>query len=252
MPELVSGSGRCRAYDADADGAVPGEGGAVLLLTTVAQARADGAPVHAVLRGSAVLHNGGAVATISSPSATAQSRTIRAAWARAGADPADAGYLEGHGSGTLSATRSNSKAWPRCSAPGPRPCRSVRSRPTSGTWTTRRASPDWSGPSSACGTASCTRPSTSAARPAAPTPPASAWRSRAPPGPGPTPSASPVSARSASAASTPTASSSARPPRTAPGSGRTRRHRSRRASWGLGTHPGGAGPALRPALLRPA
>ncbi|WP_217990791.1 polyketide synthase, partial [Streptomyces albidoflavus] len=100
MPELVSGSGRCRAYDADADGAVPGEGGAVLLLTTVAQARADGAPVHAVLRGSAVLHNGGAVATISSPSATAQSRTIRAAWGRAGADPADAGYLEGHGSGT--------------------------------------------------------------------------------------------------------------------------------------------------------
>lgn len=72
----------------------------MLLLTTVAQARADGAPVHAVLRGSAVLHNGGAVATISSPSATAQSRTIRAAWARAGADPADAGYLEGHGSGT--------------------------------------------------------------------------------------------------------------------------------------------------------
>ncbi|MFB6590823.1 amino acid adenylation domain-containing protein [Streptomyces diastaticus] len=100
MPELVSGSGRCRAYDTDADGAVPGEGGAVLLLTTVAQARADGAPVHAVLRGSAVLHNGGAVATISSPSATVQSRTIRAAWERAGADPADAGYLEGHGSGT--------------------------------------------------------------------------------------------------------------------------------------------------------
>ncbi|WP_308218001.1 non-ribosomal peptide synthetase [Streptomyces sp. BSP1] len=100
MPELVSHSGRCRAYDTDADGAVPGEGGAVLLLTTVAQARADGAPVHAVLRGSAVLHNGGAVATISSPSASAQSRTIRAAWERAGADPGDAGYLEGHGSGT--------------------------------------------------------------------------------------------------------------------------------------------------------
>ncbi|MFE1403371.1 amino acid adenylation domain-containing protein [Streptomyces sp. NPDC058770] len=100
MPELVSDSGRCRAYDADADGAVPGEGGAVLLLTTVARARADGAPIHAVLRGSAVLHNGGAVATISSPSAVVQSRTIRKAWAAAGVDPVHAGYLEGHGSGT--------------------------------------------------------------------------------------------------------------------------------------------------------
>lgn len=100
MPELVSASGRCRAYDVSADGAVPGEGGAVLLLTTVGRARADGAPIHAVLRGSAVLHNGAAVATISSPSAVVQSRTIRKAWAVAGLDPALAGYLEGHGSGT--------------------------------------------------------------------------------------------------------------------------------------------------------
>ncbi|KAA6213480.1 polyketide synthase [Streptomyces albofaciens JCM 4342] len=100
LDELVSPTGRCRAFDADADGTVSGEGGAVLLLTTLGRARADGAPVHAVLRGSAVLHNGRAAATLSTPSAAAQARVIARAWRSAGADPADAGYLEAHGSGT--------------------------------------------------------------------------------------------------------------------------------------------------------
>ncbi|PWG12796.1 hypothetical protein DF268_15075 [Streptomyces sp. V2] len=100
MPELLSAGGRCRAYDVSADGAVPGEGGAVLLLTTLGRARADGATVHAVLRGSAVLHNGRADSTLSAPSAAAQARVIRQAWRAAQADPAHAGYLEGHGSGT--------------------------------------------------------------------------------------------------------------------------------------------------------
>ncbi|MFH8407231.1 condensation domain-containing protein [Streptomyces sp. NPDC018019] len=100
LDELVSPTGRCRAFDADADGTVSGEGGAVLLLTTLGRARADGAPVHAVLRGSAVLHNGRAAATLSTPSAAAQARVIARAWRAAGADPADAGFLEAHGSGT--------------------------------------------------------------------------------------------------------------------------------------------------------
>ncbi|GCB44690.1 polyketide synthase [Streptomyces sp. NL15-2K] len=100
MSELVSGSGRCRAYDAAADGAAPGEGGAVLLLTTVGRARTDGATIHAVIRGSAVLHNGRAAATISTPSAAAQTRVIGKAWQAAGLDLSYAGYLEGHGSGT--------------------------------------------------------------------------------------------------------------------------------------------------------
>ncbi|MGW7574628.1 condensation domain-containing protein [Streptomyces sp. NPDC054765] len=100
LDELVSPSGRCRAFDADADGTVSGEGGAVLLLTTVRRALADGAPVHAVIRGSATLHNGHAAATISTPSAAGQAKVIAKAWQSAGADPASAGYLEAHGSGT--------------------------------------------------------------------------------------------------------------------------------------------------------
>lgn len=100
LSELVSATGRCRAFDAAADGAVAGEGGAVVLLTTVERAMADGAPVHAVLRGSATLHNGRAAPTISTPSARAQATVIARAWRAAGTDPALAGYLETHGSGT--------------------------------------------------------------------------------------------------------------------------------------------------------
>ncbi|MEU0504620.1 condensation domain-containing protein [Nocardia sp. NPDC005998] len=98
--EIMSPSGVCRAFDADADGTVNGEGGAILLLTTVGRALADGAAIHAVIRGSATQHNGAAAATISTPSATAQSAVIRKAWETAGLDPRAAGYLETHGSGT--------------------------------------------------------------------------------------------------------------------------------------------------------
>lgn len=100
MTEIASPSGQVRAFDADADGTVPGEGGAALLLTTLARARADRAPVYAVIRGSAVLHNGHSAVTISTPSAAAQARVIQRAWRNAAADPADAGYIEAHGSAT--------------------------------------------------------------------------------------------------------------------------------------------------------
>ncbi|MEU4570431.1 amino acid adenylation domain-containing protein [Micromonospora sp. NPDC023956] len=99
-PEIMSPGARSRAFDRDADGTGDGEGGAVLLLTTLSRARAAGDHVYAVIRGSAVRHNGTRSATLTAPSAQAQAETIRAAWQEAGLDPADAGYLEAHGSGT--------------------------------------------------------------------------------------------------------------------------------------------------------
>ncbi|SUA72741.1 Linear gramicidin synthase subunit D [Nocardia otitidiscaviarum] len=100
MTEIASPGNQVRAFDADADGTVPGEGGAALLLTTLTRARADRAPVYAVIRGSAVLHNGQSSATISTPSAATQARVIDRAWRKAGVDPRTAGYLEAHGSAT--------------------------------------------------------------------------------------------------------------------------------------------------------
>jgi acyl transferase domain-containing protein len=97
---IISAQARCRAFDAGADGTVAGEGGAVLLLATLSRARADGLPVYAVIRGTAIGHNGHRAATISTPSAAAQADVITRAWQAAGLELSAAGYLEAHGSGT--------------------------------------------------------------------------------------------------------------------------------------------------------
>ncbi|SCE26775.1 polyketide synthase, partial [Streptomyces sp. OspMP-M43] len=100
FPGIASPTARSRAFDAAADGAGAGEGGAVLLLTTLELALDKGAHVHAVIRGTATAHNGRHSATIATPSARAQADVINRAWDRAGLDLATAGYLEAHGSGT--------------------------------------------------------------------------------------------------------------------------------------------------------
>ncbi|MFF5336578.1 condensation domain-containing protein [Streptomyces sp. NPDC013181] len=99
-PGIASPTARSRAFDAAADGAGAGEGGAVLLLTTLERALDEGAYVYAVIRGTATAHNGRHSATIATPSARAQADVITRAWSRAGLDLATAGYLEAHGSGT--------------------------------------------------------------------------------------------------------------------------------------------------------
>ena len=100
FPGIASPTAKCRAFDEGADGAAGGEGGAVLLLTTLERALEEGAFIHAVIRGSAVVHNGRHSATIATPSAKSQAEVISKAWRRAGADIGTAGYLEAHGSGT--------------------------------------------------------------------------------------------------------------------------------------------------------
>ncbi|MFD9817835.1 condensation domain-containing protein [Streptomyces violascens] len=100
FPGIASPTRRSRAFDRAADGAGAGEGGGVVLLTTLERAVAEGSFIHAVIRGSAVLHNGRHSATISTPSARSQAQAITKAWRSASLDPATAGYIETHGSGT--------------------------------------------------------------------------------------------------------------------------------------------------------
>ncbi|MFF5536385.1 condensation domain-containing protein [Streptomyces cinerochromogenes] len=100
FPGISSPTARSRAFDRAADGAGFGEGGAVVVLTTLERALAEGAFVHAVIRGSAVVHNGRHSATISTPSARSQAQVITKAWRNASLDLATAGYIETHGSGT--------------------------------------------------------------------------------------------------------------------------------------------------------
>ncbi|NEC91737.1 polyketide synthase [Streptomyces sp. SID12501] len=96
----LSADGRCRPFDADADGTVPGNGVGIVVLRRLEDALADGDPVRAVLRGSAVTNDGAAKTGFTAPSPDQQTATILEAWGAAGLDPATAGYIEMHGTGT--------------------------------------------------------------------------------------------------------------------------------------------------------
>ncbi|MFI9451989.1 beta-ketoacyl synthase N-terminal-like domain-containing protein [Amycolatopsis sp. NPDC052450] len=98
--EVVSASGRCRAFDAAADGTGDGEGGVVLVLKPLSDAVRDRDHVHAVVRSTAVNHNGDRSNGLSAPSPAAQVDLLRDAWRKAGLRPGQLGYLEAHGSGT--------------------------------------------------------------------------------------------------------------------------------------------------------
>jgi acyl transferase domain-containing protein/NADPH:quinone reductase-like Zn-dependent oxidoreductase len=78
---------------------VRGEGGALVVLKTLAQAHADGDFVYCVIRGTAV-NNDGATDGLTVPSERAQTEVLRAACRQAGVDPRDVQYVELHGTGT--------------------------------------------------------------------------------------------------------------------------------------------------------
>ena len=90
---------RCRTFDSSADGYVRGEGCGVLVLKPLSTALEDGDPVHGVILGSAVNHNGH-VGGVTASSIRAQKVLIRAACASAGISPTEVDYVEAHGTGT--------------------------------------------------------------------------------------------------------------------------------------------------------
>jgi acyl transferase domain-containing protein len=91
--------GRCKTFDDAADGYGRGEGAGVVVLKTLARARADGDRVYAVIHGSAVNHNG-ASGGLTVPSLEAQVDVVRDALHGSGINPADVDYVEAHGTGT--------------------------------------------------------------------------------------------------------------------------------------------------------
>lgn len=95
----ASPSGRCRPFDAAADGVVRGEGCGVVVLRRLADARADGDRVYAIIVGSAVNNDGGGLG-LTTPNGSAQASVARAALAQAGLTPGDIDYVEAHGTGT--------------------------------------------------------------------------------------------------------------------------------------------------------
>lgn len=97
---MLAPDGRCKAFSAQANGYVRGEGCAAVVLKPLASAVADGDRIYAVVLGSAVNHDG-RTNGLTAPSVNAQEDVLRAAAHDAGVDPADVQYVECHGTGTF-------------------------------------------------------------------------------------------------------------------------------------------------------
>ncbi|WP_439596798.1 SDR family NAD(P)-dependent oxidoreductase [Falsiroseomonas sp.] len=96
---MASPTGACRAFDAGADGFVPGEGVGVVVLKPLAKALAAGDRVLGVIRASGI-NQDGRTSGITAPSGPAQTALQRAVWERAGIAPQSIGLVEAHGTGT--------------------------------------------------------------------------------------------------------------------------------------------------------
>ncbi|MGD9733328.1 MAG: type I polyketide synthase [Desulfamplus sp.] len=96
---LMAPDGRSKTFDALADGYVRGEGCGVVCLKTLSKAIKDGDRIIALVRGSAVNHDGPS-GGLTVPSAPAQEAVIRQALSMAELSPEDIDYIEAHGTGT--------------------------------------------------------------------------------------------------------------------------------------------------------
>jgi acyl transferase domain-containing protein/acyl carrier protein len=97
---IFSPDGRCRAFDREARGTLPGNGVGVVVLKRLSDAVRDGDAVLAVVRGTAINNDGALKVGFTAPGVEGQAEVIAAAHAAAGVDPATIGYVEAHGTGT--------------------------------------------------------------------------------------------------------------------------------------------------------
>ena len=96
---MLSPDGRCRTFDARANGIVRGEGCGAVVLKRLSDALADGDAIWALVRGSAT-NQDGRTNGLTAPNGLAQQAVVRAALANAGVEPQAVGAIEAHGTGT--------------------------------------------------------------------------------------------------------------------------------------------------------
>lgn len=96
----ISPEGKCKTFDANADGYVRGEGCGFVVLKRLSDALRDNNPVLAVIKGSAVNQDGRS-SGLAAPNGAAQEEVIKKALKNAALDIADIDYIEAHGTGTV-------------------------------------------------------------------------------------------------------------------------------------------------------
>ena len=97
---IVSKDGRCRPFDAAADGTVFGDGVGLVTLKRADEALRDGDHIYAIIRGFAVNNDGSGKVSYMAPSVEGQYEAVATAHALAGIEPETIHYIEAHGTGT--------------------------------------------------------------------------------------------------------------------------------------------------------
>lgn len=97
---ILSPDGKCRAFDARAQGTVPADGVGAVVLKRLAEAISDGDDIYAVIHGVAINNDGDSKVGFTAPSVGGQVDAITQALAYAGLSPKDVTLLEAHGTGT--------------------------------------------------------------------------------------------------------------------------------------------------------
>ena len=98
--DVRSPDGRCRTFDARAQGTVSGSGAAAVVLKRLEDALADGDYIHALIKGSAINNDGSAKIGYTAPSVRGQAQVIAGALTMARVSPETITYVEAHGTGT--------------------------------------------------------------------------------------------------------------------------------------------------------
>ena len=97
---VLAPDGRIKSFSADADGYARSEGGGMLVLKRLTDARRDGDEIIAVIAGSAINHDGRSNGMLA-PNPDAQADVLRRAYKNAGINPRSVDYIEAHGTGTI-------------------------------------------------------------------------------------------------------------------------------------------------------
>ena len=114
---MLSPDGRCKAFDASANGFVRAEGGGAFVLKRLDDAVRDGDQVHGVIIGSGT-NQDGRTGGISMPNPEAQEDLLRDVYTDSGVDPSKVKYVEAHGTGTAVGDPSETQALGRVFGPG--------------------------------------------------------------------------------------------------------------------------------------